>query len=182
MDPVSHAALGAACAQAALFKWDKYNTTWVVWTAVFSSRKGVVCGLVFAGLLVVVNLWQQHRAFVAVEKYTPLQHWHINKLRVFPDIASTTWWRAIALINNQQVFVVNLRVPLFAAPSIYAPETFPLFKQTHLPPYVAHTGEQLRDYRVFNWFTDGYLIKAQKNPLVLVDGRFLVGYKPTIGL
>ena len=297
MDPVSHAALGAACAQAALFKWDKYKITWIVgalagmapdldvfirsasdpmllliyhrqfthslsfipigglfvalclcvikrfrlqliltivaaligygthglldactnygtvlywpfsheriswdviaivdprftiplilgviWTTVFVSRKGVLCGLGVAGALMTVNIWQQHRVLAIVEQYAQLHHWTLNKRHAFPDIASTSWWRAIALVNHQQVFVANVRVPIFGKPVIDAPEMFPLFKAVHLPPYVAHTGEQLRDYRVFNWFTDGYLIEARKNPLILVDGRFLVGYKPMIAL
>ncbi|AHE66528.1 metal-dependent hydrolase [Legionella oakridgensis] len=153
----------------------------IVWTVVFDNRRGVLIGLMFAGLLLMFNVWQHHRAVVAVSRYAYEQQWNFKRLRAFPDLASSTQWRTVTYINGK-LLIADVVTPLFNSSKIYPVAFFPDFGTKDLPNSVDEAGQQRRDYNVFDWFTDGYLIAARQQPLVLVDARYLTGYNPLVAL
>jgi len=151
----------------------------VIWTAVFQSRKGVLTGLLVACLFMVFNYFQHERAMTAIANYAEQNHWHYKKLRAFPDMASSTHWRAIAYINKNW-FVADVITPLYKSAQVTPWGFYTAFDKANLPASIVDTGRQAHDFNVFNWFADGYLITASEQPLVVVDGRYLAGFKPPL--
>ena len=153
----------------------------LVWTLVFKSRKGVIAGLFVAGSLLIFNSWQHHRALTMMDTYARQQHLNLTKVRAFPALGSSTHWR-VAAYTNKHWLIANVSTPLLQNGVVSVWGYFPAFHQADLPGYVYRTGQQFRDFSVFDWFTDGYLITTSKQPLVLVDARYLSGPHPVFGL
>ncbi|MCP0913065.1 MULTISPECIES: metal-dependent hydrolase [Legionella] len=146
----------------------------VLWTQLFADLKGVLLALGFMGLLLMFNGWQHHRAITAVEAYGRQQHWHLTRIRAFPEIASSTHWYAAAH-HNQQIFLAAVHTSPFSSSKVYALGLFPAFAAKDMPVYLSETGKLSRDLRVFNWFTDGYLIVACRQPFTVADARYITG-------
>jgi len=54
----------------------------------------------------------------------------------------------------------------------------PLFVPSHLPVSIQQNAVLLHDFKVFNWFTDGYLAVISEEPLILADVRYLRSLHP----
>ncbi|MDI9817835.1 MULTISPECIES: metal-dependent hydrolase [unclassified Legionella] len=153
----------------------------ITWTIINKKRLGVLIGLAIAGLFLLFNTVQHHRAILAAQTFFEKKHWQTNRLRVFPKLASSTSWRGIAT-RNQRFLALNVSVPLTEPAHASLVADYPLLKGTEIPDYVRNSPTLLRDLAVFNWFCDGYLILVNKLPLTLADGRFLLGENPAIAL
>ncbi|WP_133126985.1 metal-dependent hydrolase [Legionella nagasakiensis] len=153
----------------------------VVWTIVFDNRRGVALGLMVAGSFLFFNSWQHHRALKVATAYVHQQQWAYKRLRAFPGLASSTQWRIAGYVDDK-LLIADVITPLFSSSKIYPLALFPAFKKQDLPSYIYEAGQQFRDYKVFSWFTDGYLIAAHRQPLLLVDVRYLIGDDPLIAL
>lgn len=155
----------------------------LTWTLVFDNRKGVLLGLLMAGLVLLFNNWQHHRALVAIDNYGKQQGWNLSKIRAFPDMVSVARWRVITYFDmNKQLFLADVFTPLFKPSAVYPISYFPAFHRDILPTGLQHQGRQGSDFNIFNWFTDGYMIAAKQQPLLIVDARYLIGYRPIIAL
>ncbi|CDZ77723.1 hypothetical protein BN59_02013 [Legionella massiliensis] len=151
------------------------------WTVINKKRLGVFVGLSLAGLFMLFNIYQHSRAMSVANTYAQEQHLATNEFRVFPYLASSTLWRS-AIISNNQIYVADILTPLFKKNQLSSVGVFPLFRQQQLPAEVMQSHSQLHDFTIFNWFCDGYVILAHQNPLILVDGRYLINKNPTIAL
>ncbi|WED43456.1 metal-dependent hydrolase [Legionella cardiaca] len=153
----------------------------LIWTIVSDHRKGVVIGLTLAGLVLLFNTYQHHRAFLAVQSFAKQNHLRLEKLRVFPKMASSINWRAVAR-DNYRFVAFNVAVPLFRENNTSLIATYPMMQLAQLPQYVKKSPVLLDGVAIFNWFTDGYVILVKSPPLTLADGRFLMDDDPTISL
>jgi inner membrane protein len=153
----------------------------LVWTWAFSTRKGVLVGLLVAALYLAYCAVQHERAIYAAEDDAVKQHWSLVNLRAIPQIGSTNDFRVLAYVADK-IWVADAYVPWFNPNSIKTLGLFTSFSQSELPSYVATSGEQAQDFRIFVWFTDGFIIAAPITPLLLVDARFLRGQNPLVAL
>lgn len=153
----------------------------IAWTLIHKTRRGVIGGLVLAGLVLAFHSFQHHRAILAANLFAKERHWKITRLRAFPKLASSTVWQGLALVNGD-LLAMDINTPLMKSSKIDFWVKLPLFLPTELPNNVKKSSSQLRDFTIFNWFCDGYLILVNKQPLVLADGRFLISGKPLIAL
>ncbi len=145
----------------------------VIWTQVFDTRKGVMLGLLVALWVLLMNTVQHHRAYGEVEAYAKKQDITLTQIRVFPGLASSTHWRAASFEGNK-LLLMGVSTPLFSEPKVAQPKAFPLFTKDKLPLWIRSNPSLVKDFEIFDWFTDGYLIEAKYKPLIIVDGRYLI--------
>lgn len=150
-------------------------------TLVFNKRKPVIIALILVSSFMLFNTAQHYRAMTAVHDRLVKLQLNVKKVGVFPKFLSSTLWRGIALANNR-LYVIDASTPLFKKSSSQFMRSFPHFSSQELPDYVKGSPSLLRDFRIFNWFTDNYLIFVHNKPLLLADGRFLTDAEATIAL
>ncbi|MFC3909572.1 metal-dependent hydrolase [Legionella dresdenensis] len=148
----------------------------IVWTIVFSSRKGVIISLVFAALFLAFNAVQHQRALTAGYHYSAANNLHLTRVRAFPKLASSTHWRLVGQAGKD-LFVADVYTPLYKASQLTPVARLPLFNN-ELPAFVQSSPTLMREFAIFQWFTDDYLVLASKQPFVLADGRYLSGARP----
>jgi len=146
----------------------------LIWTLIFQKRNGVLTGLSFAFLFLCFNIMQHHRVISTVTTYAHEHHLNIKKLRSFPALASSTYWRVV-FKNHDQFMLGDVHAYLTQPTQFKKIGAYSAFDEKKLPAYIKQSSSLLRDFKIFNWFTDGYLIATQKDPLLLVDGRYLIG-------
>ncbi|KTC65628.1 membrane-bound metal-dependent hydrolase (plasmid) [Legionella adelaidensis] len=147
----------------------------LVWTLVFDSRRGVLAGLLLAGMVLVFNTIQHHRVIVAMHKYAVKHAWKITRQRAMPHFASSIYWRVLAVTSQKEIFMADVHAALFSPVVVHPLQSFPILLKEEIPEYVQSSSSLMQDFRVFNWFTDNYLIALCKNPLSVVDARFIFG-------
>lgn len=145
----------------------------VAWTVIHDTRAGVILGLTLAGLFLLFNLVQHQRALEAAQIYLNNQPNKVSKLRVYPKVASSTAWRGVARLNKH-LLIMDIITPLSEQAKVTYSANYPLFLPADLPTYVKKSSSLLRDFTIFNWFSDGYLIPVTQQPLTLADGRYLM--------
>ncbi|WP_412757747.1 metal-dependent hydrolase [Legionella bozemanae] len=150
-------------------------------TLVFNKRKPVIIALILVSSFMLFNTAQHYRAMTAVHDELVKLQLNVKKVGVFPKFLSSTLWRGIALANNR-LYVIDASTPLFKKPSSQFMRSFPHFSSQELPDYIKNSPSLLRDFIIFNWFTDNYLIFVHNKPLLLADGRFLTDADATIAL
>jgi inner membrane protein len=153
----------------------------LIWTWIFLTRKGVITGLGVAACYLIFCIIQHERALGSAEEYAAEQQWQITRLRAIPEIGTARHFRILAF-TQERLWVAEVYVPLFASGKVATLDLFPIFEPSSLPQFTPTTQQQLRDFEVFDWFTDGYMVMAHDKPLALVDARFLRGLKPLVAL
>ncbi|MBA2656556.1 MAG: metal-dependent hydrolase [Tatlockia sp.] len=153
----------------------------LTWTIVNNNRLGTIIGLLLAGSFLLFNSYQHSRAISASLSYGKQQNLQITRLRSFPFLLSSTYWRT-AIDSNQQFYLADVHTPLSSNTKVKALGNYPKFLSTELPNYVKESPSLLQDFKIFNWFTEDSLILAGESPLTLVDGRYLIGEHPLIAL
>lgn len=153
----------------------------IIATLIFNKRQPVIIGLALVSLFLAFNIFQHQRALTAVR--TELAKLGVNpmKVRAFPQLLSSTAWRGIAL-NANHLEIIDVLTPLNKESKTQLKQSYPSFSYQELPDYVSDSPSLLRDFKLFNWFTDNYLITVNNNPLLLADGRFLVDSNAAIAL
>ncbi|WP_028372198.1 metal-dependent hydrolase [Legionella lansingensis] len=155
----------------------------IIWTMINDDRKGVFFGLMFAGSLSLFNYFQHHHAVLAVEAFTQQNHLQLTRLRVFPKMASSIAWRGIAMENHDFLaFNILVPFPFKQQTKVTLVARYPLLQPAITPNYVKDSPSLMRDLAIFTWFSDGYSILANPEPLTLVDGRFLMDDAAKIAL
>lgn len=150
-------------------------------TIVFNKRQPVLISLVLVGVFMLFNTFQHHRAMEAVESELTQMRLKARDVRVFPKLLSSTAWRGISKADNH-IYIIDAFTPLFKKYSSKLVNSYPSFSPSELPSSIKNSPTLMRDFTIFNWFTDTYLILVNKQPLMLVDGRFLLDLDATIGL
>ncbi|KTC86083.1 MULTISPECIES: metal-dependent hydrolase [Legionella] len=153
----------------------------VAWTIIHDDQKGAFVGLFFVGLFFLFNTVQHYRALSTMQTYLAQAHLSVKRVRAFPYLASSTLWRDAAEIDSQ-LHIADVKTPLTQSTELKPVGIFPLFQPSDLPSIVKDSPTQMRDFRIFYWFCDSYVILAQQLPLSLADGRYLINTNPTISL
>ncbi len=152
----------------------------LVWTYTFDQKQGVILALIFTSSVMTFHVFQHHRALAAIRSEVKKQQLVATKIRALPKIASSTSWKGIAINNRLLVFEVI--TPLFKTTEIKFIKNYPLFLPDALPEYVKKSPTLLSDFKIFIWFSEGYLILVKTFPLLIADGRFLYDENFSISL
>ncbi|ASQ46910.1 metal-dependent hydrolase [Legionella clemsonensis] len=153
----------------------------LVWTIVNANVKGVLYGLIFAILVLLFNAYQHHRGLQLMQTFVKSNHLSLQRLRLFPKMMSSTHWRGIGL-SRDRFFAFDLALPVLGKSNMAIVANYPLARAEDIPEYIRTSPSLLRDWMVFNWFCDGYVIRANPLPLLIADGRFLLDDDPAVSL
>ncbi|KTD08478.1 metal-dependent hydrolase [Legionella jamestowniensis] len=153
----------------------------LTWTIVNNNVKGVFYGLAVAMMIVLFNAYQHYRGLQLMQHLLKREHLMLHRLRLFPKMASSTYWRGIA-ISKERLFVFDITLPVLGNSNAIIAADYPLARTANLPAYVKNSPSLMRDFTVFNWFCDGYVIMANPLPLLVADGRFLMDDNPAVSL
>ena len=152
----------------------------VIWTCVFNDKRGACFALLFIYSIFLFNGYQHQRAINAINTEIKQQHLTATKVRAFPLLASSINWYGMAMSTRFLVF--DVETPLLKPAKSKLVKRYPLLLPDALPAFVKQSPTLLRDFHVFNWFSDGYLILVNKDPLIAADGRFLIRHEPDTAL
>lgn len=149
------------------------------WSVIHREQKGVMIGLLCAGCFLVFNTFQHQRAIDTIQEYATKNGIDLTRIRAMPELISSTYWRVIA--KNKGCFNFSeVRTPLLKESTVIPVAEFLGFNEAELP--YALTEKQKQELIVFSWFTDNYMIVANKNPFILADGRYTLGLHPMYSL
>ncbi|HRD70836.1 MAG TPA: metal-dependent hydrolase [Legionella sp.] len=151
-----------------------------IWSVIFQQRKGAFIGLFVAGLVLILNTLQHHRALISVTQYAQANQLSLKRIRAIPALASSTKWRIIAR-NGECFLIADAIIPLAGKSKLIPIRQVPRFLGKATESFSLTEGQQ-RDLAIYTWFTDDYLIIANTKPLVLIDGRYTWGVDPIIAL
>lgn len=152
----------------------------VISTRVFDSRKFVVISLLFCLSYIGLGALQHHRALQVQNTLAQERHQIIKQGRVFPTLGNIIVWRS-AYIFNHTLASDDITVwPRHIHTKFLG--NFPVTDFENLAFAIKNNPSLLNAFNVFNWFADGYLITVKTQPLILVDGRYLIGTKTIQGL
>ncbi len=154
----------------------------VVATVQFNTKKGIGVAFFAVMIMLVLNVLQHHRAIHAIHNEASNKQWPLTKIEAYPKLASSTAWRGIAQLKQRYALIFDIDVPLLKATTITLRRIYPLYSAEKLPLFVKDSPTLLNDFKIFNWFSDGYLIQNKQNTLSLADGRFLSDRNPSIAL
>lgn len=124
--------------------------------------------------------YRQHvRAITWQQSMAAKRQHHIEHGRVMPSLATIRYWRSY-YVANKHIYYDTLHVPLWG--DIQKLESLKAnhFSRHDLPVAITQNQTLMRDFNIFSWFTDNYLIELSHKPLILGDGRYLLRIKQPI--
>jgi inner membrane protein len=142
------------------------------WSLIFHERKVVCISLILTGLYLLFTSVQHQRALEQVHQFAQQWHMLLTRIRAMPALGSTTAWRIIAEYKNCY-FIANVSTPLTRKSTLTAVTQIPRFSTERLN--FPLTEGQKKDLALFAWFSDNYLMIANRNPLIIADGRYTGG-------
>jgi len=111
---------------------------------------------------------QEWRAETAVLKIAESQGHTPERVRVFPSLGNSFWFRGVYLFEGQ-IYSQGILVPPFSQ-SLYRPGTQVKWISTE---ELLTSNEILnRQIRIWNWFVDGWMYALDSQNLILGDGRY----------
>lgn len=141
---------------------------------VFPAFLAIVLSL---GYLAGICVWQHHKAMNIQQDLAKSRHQNLEKGRVLPQIMQ--WWDWHSLyINQNHVFLDNIKTSLWAKPISFAVTVVPLLEKQNLPQYIQKNPLLLRGFTVFQWFCDGYVSAIFTKSLTMIDLRYLLYRTP----
>ncbi len=145
-------------------------------SVIYLKRYFVLLALLWVAIFFGFNGYQHHRAIDIASHYYQ-QKGEIRKIRALPEMASSTKWRIIALINNN-IYTGLAYVPIWGNSQLKVGKHFPHFKQSDLPYVLIKSPSLMRDFKIFNWFTGGWLVRAPTQELIIADARYIINFPP----
>ncbi|WP_241480550.1 metal-dependent hydrolase [Legionella norrlandica] len=150
-----------------------------IWSVLYQNQKAITVGLLFSGFFLIFNTVQHNRVLSGVHHYAAKKNLNLGSIRALPNLASSTHWRVIAK-QDSCLIIAAARTPLWH-PTTITPITQALSFTEKMLPFKLSPGQK-QDLKIFKWFTDGYLIVANKEPFILADARYTMDYSPIISL
>ncbi|KTD79371.1 metal-dependent hydrolase [Legionella waltersii] len=150
-----------------------------IYSVIFQNSRATAYAFVFCSLFLVFNFVQHQRAIKVVNQYAEANHLNIQLLRIIPKLASSTHWRAI-IKEKKCSTIADVATPIFASSEVAPNNQVLNLTNTLIPNRL--TSEQKQELALFSWFTEQQVIIANKNPLLLADGRYTLGVKPIYSL
>jgi inner membrane protein len=148
-------------------------------SVIFFKRHYVLIAIFWVGIFLSFNTYQHHQAIQLASQYFQ-QYGNISRIRAIPEMASSTKWRVVTLMNDT-IYTAIAYVPIWGANQFKLTGKYPQFQQSELPNFVIKSPTLMHDFRIFAWFTDGWLIRVPSEGLIIADARYIF-YQPPIAL
>jgi inner membrane protein len=122
-------------------------------------------GIILSSCYLLFTVFNKHHVDRVFEKALAHRQLDVERCRTSPTILTNLLWNCVA--ESDSVYYVGLYSIFDSDPNLHYLNVIP--KNTHL----ANDINQLSEYKTLQWFSDGYLIHAQKDSaLILSDIRF----------
>ena len=130
-----------------------------------------VAALVLCGGYLSAGATARDRA-LAVQRQIAAERGHtIARGAIFPGFASNLLWRSLYLAGGT-LHMDRIRVPWFGPPTWKPGPTAPSLRFADLAPGVRADPRLARDFRRFDWFTDGWIAAAPGDSGLIADARY----------
>lgn len=147
----------------------------------YSSMKIARQTLAFCLLFLSFGMLQHQRAITQYREVIEQRGHHIKQMRVMPTLANLVVWRGVYVTEEGFIYSDRVRTPLVAtsfvsqAPGAQVPHLTLEKFEGWLTSYVSDEKLKerfLRDFKVYEWFADGYLTWVDSSAGVLADVRY----------
>jgi len=186
----THGVLDAATTYGTLLWWP-FSTTRVSWDAIAivdplftlvlalgvaaAAWKNVawpaaVC-LVLCVAYVMAGAGARDRALLVQQQIADARGQTVVRGAVFPGFASNVLWRSLYLADGT-LYLDRIRIPWTGVSSWKPGTTVPALGFPDLPPAVQSDPRLARDFRRFEWFTDGWLARPPGDETLIADARY----------
>ncbi len=143
----------------------------VVMAARRLSPRWALAGLVAANLYLGLCGLQRWRAREAQDALIAGRGHHASRVEVFPTFFNQVTWRSLYVADGV-VYADKIRVPWSAAARVSPGSSVPLLAEEDLAPELRADPRTLGAFRLFGWFSDGWLAAAPGDPRALGDLRY----------
>lgn len=147
-----------------------------------NSRLIAILTLLFALIYIGFGAYQHSRAQTYQQRLANRRGNIIIKAKVMPALLNLLSWRSIYISKNNKIYLDEIRTPLFKTSDALPQGEFTLIQLNHLPEYIRGNLILTHDFNIFKWFTDGFISQVSKNPVVIIDLRYIFSFKPMIAL
>lgn len=146
---------------------------------IYKSSRPALIALILALLYLAFGFWQHARALEVQHELAASRKQVLIHGRVLPEFATLFSYTSIYTYQNQ-IYLDGIKTPLIGAAYSLPGVVVNWFQLKDLPAKIKANKTLLHDYKVFNWFCDGYVTKIQDQPLVLGDMRYIENVQPLI--
>lgn len=114
---------------------------------------------------------QRDRAAGVQERIAASRQHEITRGEVFPTIGNQLVWRSLYR-SGDTLYTDRIRVPLFREAQFAPGMSVRLEEESSLGPVEAANARVVRDFRRFQWFSDGWIARDENDPSVIGDVRY----------
>lgn len=147
----------------------------------FRTRRYAIIGLILSFAYLGFNGYLHHKAKLVQKQLIAHREQSVREGRVMPIIFHPFIWRSL-YTANQKIYVDNINIQFNTESTSIPITSLPLFHTKTLPPFVKKSPTLMYDYRVYKWFSDGYLTPVSLKPFILADARYIFGSPHPIAL
>lgn len=137
--------------------------------------------LILLACYILFGAYQHSRIIAFLRQQVPSKQAAHIQFNAIPMIGQLYIWHGFYR-DNQKIYSYIVNAPYLSSPYAAHTQSFPLFHQSELPNWVKENKERVKDYKIFSHFSDQYLTRIKRNPLVLANARYIRSIDPTVFL
>ncbi|MGO1190991.1 metal-dependent hydrolase [Vibrio casei] len=156
----------------------------IIVTCITKSKKWMVVGASFFAFYISFGALQHHRALEATEQIANQNMHSVTRIKAMPTIGNLLVWRTIYQANDRY-YVNAIRVSLLGKTTVYPGQSIAKLDIGKSYSTIDSHSTQFQDIARFSWFSDGWLVVDQSNPLMIGDIRYATqvnGIEPLWGI
>jgi len=143
----------------------------VMWAALRRYRAPSVAALLFCALYVASGLLQHHRALEVQARIAEARGHERERGEAFPTLGNQWVWRSLYQADGV-LYADRIRVSWTGEVSWTEGTQVPLMSEHDLAPEIRENERTLRDFRRFQWFSNGWIARAPDDAEVIGDVRY----------
>ncbi len=149
----------------------------VIASAMTQKKLPAFIGLIVALSYLAFFAYWHHQAELIQQKLIASRHQTASHSRVMPIYLNYYRWNSV-YIADDKIYVDGIDTLLTGRQQSHNGVVFPLFHTKDLP--ANFSAFQLKNYQVFNWFSQGYISAISQSPLTLIDARYMRQLHPPL--
>lgn len=154
----------------------------VIFSAIKQSTQAAIITFLLCLLYLCFAGFQHHRALQAELTLAKQKQYSVLRARAFPKLGQLFHWRGIYITTKKQIGLTQIHTPLFSGATADSNGYVPLFLKHELPTSIRNNTVLFKRFELFHWFTNGYITRVSKTPLIIADCRYLKGKTANIAL
>lgn len=153
----------------------------LLYTARTQKISGVRWGLALALLYVGFGFWQHHRALNAQRALLALRGQQVTRARVLPAPGWLVLWRSLYIADGR-LYADGVWLPWFSAAQVLPGDSARALTFADLPAVAQANVEAQRQFKILEWFADGYLAPIDGTANGIGDMRITGAVESLLGL